>query len=104
MPVIELGSVLVRMGLISAGQLDEALREQESTHERLGEILCRLGYLAADDMAAALASQLGYERFNPSRHEVHPEALELVPYELARRHGILPVSLHDGVLTAATHD
>jgi type IV pilus assembly protein PilB len=106
MSVIErsLGSTLLKMGLITAGQLEEALREQGDTHERLGEILCRLGYLAPDDMAAALSSQLGYARFEPSRHEVQPAALELVPYELARRHGILPVSLRDGVLTAATHD
>ncbi|MBI5836774.1 MAG: type II/IV secretion system protein [Candidatus Eisenbacteria bacterium] len=100
----ELGSLLLGQGLISPSQLQEALTEQGATRERVGEILCRRGYVSAEDILGALSVQLGHRRFDPARDEVQHAALSLLPYEFARRHGIQPVRLDDGLLVVAMAD
>ncbi len=53
-----LGSVLVRTGMIAQTQLDEALRIQKSTLQRLGHILVDSGFISAEDLQAALRTQV----------------------------------------------
>jgi hypothetical protein len=53
-----LGELLVERGLITEQMLVEALTEQESTSDRLGEILLRLQFVTAEELAGALAEQL----------------------------------------------
>ncbi len=55
----KLGTLLVNSGKIQPPQLDRALAHQETTPHRIGEILISLGYISEDDLAAALAEQLG---------------------------------------------
>ncbi len=100
----ELGNILIEEGLISTAQLEEALVEQASTSERLGEILRRRGYITDGNLVDALARQLGIDRFEPTRDAVTPDALELVPVEFARRYDVLPVRVEDGVFTVAMSD
>ncbi len=100
----ELGNILINEGLISSGQLEEALVEQSSTSERLGEILRRRGYISDGDLVDALAQQLGIERFEPTRDAVDPEALDLIPFEFARRYDVLPIRTDDGIFTVAMSD
>jgi len=101
---MELGEYLIREGLISPAQLQEALAEQTRTRERLGEILRRLDLITESDLLDALAFQLGIGRFDPTQHVVEPEALELVPLEFARRHRVLPVRIEDNHLVVAMTD
>jgi len=100
----ELGDLLVRDGVISAAQLTQALREQEGTRERLGEILLRLDFLTDETLADALARQLGHRRYDPDRDAAEPPGLELIPVELARRHALLPLRLEARTLTVAMAD
>jgi uncharacterized protein DUF4388 len=52
-----LGSVLVRTGRITATQLQEALREQKRSLQRLGFVLVRNGMISEDDLIEALRVQ-----------------------------------------------
>jgi hypothetical protein len=52
-----LGSMLVKSGVISQDQLEQALEEQQQTGERIGEIFSRLGILEASDIDEFLGSQ-----------------------------------------------
>ncbi len=46
-----LGESLVKNGVITQAQLDEALAEQKKNpQEKLGEILLRLGYLPIEEL------------------------------------------------------
>jgi type IV pilus assembly protein PilB len=99
-----IGNILVREGVISRDQLAAALDEQEVTRERLGEILSRRGLVREEELSVALSSQLGWDRFDPSRQEVDNAVVELVPLEVARRHNILPCQMDDQTLTAAMID
>jgi len=99
-----LGDLLLREGMITQQNLDEALAEQRDTRERLGEILYRRGRISRPDLLRALSDQLGHRLFDPSRDAIEPAALEIVPIELARRYNLLPVRLKDQTLTAAVAD
>ncbi|MBD3236655.1 MAG: hypothetical protein GF330_08120 [Candidatus Eisenbacteria bacterium] len=99
-----LGDMLIREGLIGPEDLEHALAEQKETHERLGEILCRRGQLTPQALMRALAHQLQLQLLDPRRDVVQPEAIELIPVELARRHGVLPVRLDAARLTVAVSD
>ncbi len=56
-----LGLLLLDRGLITPGQLREALAEQERTGWRLGEILVHHGWLSLASLHAALAQQHGLD-------------------------------------------
>jgi hypothetical protein len=52
-----LGQLLVQRGLLTAGELEAALDEQERTGDRLGEILLRQGLLSRLALASSLHEQ-----------------------------------------------
>jgi hypothetical protein len=54
-----LGAVLVAQGAVDGGALDQALRAQAQTGERLGEFLVRLGLICRPELDRAMAEQGG---------------------------------------------
>jgi hypothetical protein len=52
-----LGAVLVAQGAVEGGALDQALRAQQQTGERLGEFLVRLGLICRPELDRAVAHQ-----------------------------------------------
>ncbi len=99
-----LGQTLIRQGLITEQQLDEALAQQRQTRERLGEVLVRLGLVTDWDLQRALAEQLGHGLFDPNKETVEAQALELVSADFAREHQLLPVRVDDRHLVVAMVD
>jgi len=99
-----LGSLLIGEGKLTQEQLGKALQEQTRTHERLGAILLRLGYVGESVLVSILARQLGVDIFDPTAHKVMPEAINLVPEEMAERYELVPVTRDGGRLTVAMVD
>jgi hypothetical protein len=62
-----LGSLLVERGALTEAQLDEALREQQTSDRRLGEILVARGYVTTLDLVSAVIDQHGLERTTDTR-------------------------------------
>lgn len=54
-----LGAVLVEQGAVEGGVLDQALRAQKQTGERLGELLVRHGLICRPELDRAVAQQGG---------------------------------------------
>jgi hypothetical protein len=54
-----LGAVLVAQGAVEGGALDQALRAQKQTGERLGDFLLRLGLICRPELDRAVAQQAG---------------------------------------------
>lgn len=99
-----LGTQLLDAGLISADQLDLALREQGRLGTFLGEALVNLGFVSQEHLSSFLAQSthskvLGEEEWDPD-----PAAVRLVPYELARRFRALPLHQKGDILTVAIVD
>ena len=90
-----LGAILVRRGLITAEQLEQALHDKESSGRRLGEIVVDHGWVTGADLASVLAEQHELECLDLAREELDAAATSLLPERLARRYRALPVRFLD---------
>jgi type IV pilus assembly protein PilB len=97
----KLGQILVDSGQISEDQLEQALREQKQTGEKLGSILQRLGICTEKDIARVLAGQAGVSFVSLAQEWIQREALELIPGAFAQEHQVVPLSLRGKTLILA---
>ena len=100
-----IGTLLVRDGLLSAAQLEEALEAKEIEPERrLGEIVVERGWLSSLALAQALAEQHELEFLDVSRAEIDATAAALLPEKFAHRYHALPIRFldEDSVLVAVS--
>ena len=88
-----LGDILVSLKIISQEQLDEALHQQASTRERLGVILMNSGWTSEEEITRARAVQMDVPYVAVSRETPDPFVTALVPFEIAQRCMLLPLSL-----------
>ncbi|MFA5059234.1 MAG: ATPase, T2SS/T4P/T4SS family [Candidatus Omnitrophota bacterium] len=97
-----LGQLLVDKKLISAQQLETALKEQKKTGELLGVTLLRLGFVTEETVyLPILADQLGVEFVNLKEIKISPEAINKIPAKFAYHYKIIPVEFKDDTLTVA---
>ena len=99
-----LGELLVREKVITAGQLEQALKEQGTSSTRLGSALVKLGFLSDDDVTNFLSRQYGVPAINLDYFEIDPSVVKLIPYDTAKRYQILPLSRVGASLTIAMVD
>jgi type IV pilus assembly protein PilB len=92
---LPLGILLLRDGLITANQLEQALEEREGTGRRLGEIVVDHGWASSVAIAQCLAEQHDLEFIDLSHTEVDPAATALLPEQLARQYQALPIQFLD---------
>ncbi|MBN2490891.1 MAG: Flp pilus assembly complex ATPase component TadA [Planctomycetes bacterium] len=97
-----IGEILLDAGALTERQMDDGLREQRSTGERLGRCLVRLGHLREEALLEALGRQLGLEVIELGRLKVPDEATRALPLDFVRRHRILPLAVTNGALRIAT--
>jgi type IV pilus assembly protein PilB len=92
---VRLGTMLVRAGLLSAEQLEEALAEKAETGKRLGEIVVDHGWVPSSDLAKALAEQHHCDFIDLLEADVEDAAASLLPERLARRYRAVPIRFID---------
>jgi type IV pilus assembly protein PilB len=85
-----LGRVLLRKGLLTAGDLELALERQRSTGERLGEALQNLGIVGPMDLVRALAAQNHIPTAEVGECVVDPRVLSDLPEALVQRLSAVP--------------
>jgi MSHA biogenesis protein MshE len=82
---IRLGDVMVAQKVITVGQLGQALEQQKRTGRRLGRILVEGGMCSEEQIAEAVARQLGIPHVNLKFHNVDNQLVRRLPESLARR-------------------
>ena len=82
---IRLGDVMVAQKVINAEQLAQALEQQKRTGRRLGRILVEGGMCSEEQIAAAVARQLGVPHVNLKFYNVNNETVRRLPESQARR-------------------
>ena len=90
-----LGEILLQYNLINDAQLEEALRFQETSDKRIGEIFVELEILTSTQVAEALAVQLELPFIQLDRYQASPEAIKLVPKNIAERLEIIPLNIDE---------
>lgn len=101
---MRLGEQMVQSGIITMDQLNVALREQKKTNLMLGEQLVSLGFISSSFLQSFLAESSGIEQFDPHKMMVDPEAIALIPKDVATRYQVLPVTYDEKVIVIATAD
>lgn len=99
-----LGDMLLELGLITEGQLKEALDYQAKEKERLGTTLVKHHYITEGQLIDALRMQLGIDYIDLTRVDISPELSRFVPKNLAKKMTIVPVRISKDQLYLAMAD
>jgi hypothetical protein len=91
----KLGVLLIEAGLITAAQLQDTLRQQRLSGERLGSTLVAEGIINEDSLMDFLAKQTGVPRMDVKNLDIPPAVLQRIPRRLAEQMNILPVALKE---------
>ncbi len=102
---LRLGEILIKEGLLTQAQLDEALRFQKLSGRTIGDIVIDRGFIKEDDLANTLAKQLDIPfvsirdgSLSPSKNDNFEK---LIPQSFARTQMVIPLSKHLQSLTVA---
>jgi len=100
----KIGEALVKEQKITTDQLKAALHHQKTTGLKLGNALIKLGYATEDDILEALSRRFSVPAVNLKANDVDQGVLKLIPYKIAKKYEILPVSRSGATLTIAMAD
>ena len=97
----KLGKALVEGAFVSSEQLDSAWEQSTKAGKRLGEIFVEQDILSQETIATVLSFQLNIPVVELRQYRVQPEAIQLVPGEVARERHVIPLSVEDNALRVA---
>ena len=100
----DLGATLLKGAFISEAELRTAQEMAVGSNKKLAEVLLEQGLIDSEVLASVLSLKYGVPVVNLARFDIQPEAIALVPEQVAREHRILPVSVDGDTLTVATED
>jgi hypothetical protein len=86
-----LGDYLVREGIITQAQLNQALEEQLSTSRSIGRILVEMGFITESARMTLLQKRFGFELIRLKDTRIDPGVLTMIPYSFAEKHRIVPI-------------
>ncbi|MBD90332.1 MAG: type IV-A pilus assembly ATPase PilB [Deltaproteobacteria bacterium] len=99
-----LGDVLVRNDMVSEDELEEAKAEAAKGGAGLTGALARLGYVKETQLVEFLSRQYGVPSINLEEVEVEEDVIEMIPQDVAERHGIIPIDKHGSTIVVAMTD
>jgi type IV pilus assembly protein PilB len=102
--VVKLGDLLLKAKLVTPEQVDAALQSQRDEGGKFGEALIRLGAVSETDITETLSQQFGVPSIDLAHFEIDPTLIKVVPGEVARKYGVLPVNKTGATLTIAMSD
>lgn len=93
--------MLLARGIISEQQLEDSLREQQATTERLGTILVTRGYVSDVELVRILAEHFGLDFVDLEDRTIDPVSVRTVKESFARYHQLLPFATDGNQLLVA---
>jgi len=99
-----LGEILVEWGIINPKEQAKAVEHARTKNLRIGESLQELKLCSENNVYKALAAQHNMEYIDLEKSSVAPNAVNLIPDELMKKHVILPLGQENGRLRVAIHD
>ena len=90
--------------LLSVEELEHARREALAKGGRVGAQLAELGYLDEAELTDFVARQYGVPVIDLGAFQFDPEVLRLIPEEVARKYGVIPVNRAGSTLIVAMAD
>lgn len=96
-----LGELLLERGIITEAQLEKTLKIQKEKGGLIGQILVMLGYAKEEEIAQALTVQYGFPYLPLEFYEINPEAIKLIPENVARQYNLIAIDKIGDLLTIA---
>jgi len=96
------GDILREYDLVSEEQLNNALKIQKTTGKRLGDVLVSINALTPTQLAEMLAIQFDFQFVQLDKYHVKPEAVKLIPKNVAERLSVVPLEIDDDGTLAVT--
>jgi hypothetical protein len=90
-PKRKLGEILVESGMIDGFQLRSALADQKRWGRPLGVTLVKLGFVDEEELLRMLSRQLDVAIVDLHGKRIAPEALAMLPVEVAEKHRCVPL-------------
>src|ERR1700693_765941 len=98
---VKLGDLLVKAKLVTPEQVEAALKSQRDEGGKFGEALIRIGAVSEQDITETLSQQFGVPSIDLAHFEIDPSVIKIVPGDVARKYGVLPVNKTGATLTIA---
>jgi type IV pilus assembly protein PilB len=98
------GDLLVKTGLITPEQLVSAQEQQKANGGFVGSYLVKTGVISEADLVQVVAQQYGVQIVQLDEYKIDDSTLQLIPHNLAIKHGVLPLARRDSTLTVAMVD
>ncbi|MBI1290404.1 type II/IV secretion system protein [bacterium] len=100
----ELAKALMELGKLDPDSLDSALRDCQSSGDRLEQVLLKHSLISEEDLlqGVARAMHLPYRKLGDLKPDA--DAVRLVQPKVAEHYGIVPLELAGDVLTIASSD
>src|SRR5208282_3858400 len=96
-PHVYLGELLVKKGVISSQQLQDALEEQKKTGEPLGATLIRMGVVSEElAILPSLAEKFNISFVSLKSTVISQEALNRLPAKAVNHYKVFPVKFENG--------
>ncbi len=90
--------LLLKQGVISLDQLNEAESVAKTTNSDVGDVLIQMEYATPEEVAQALAKHHKIPFVDLRSANISDSVIELVPESVARENNVLPFSDEDGAL------
>jgi len=100
-PIMQLSEILIEQGLLDSAGLERALKAQRELGDELGDILIKLGIVSEGDLAAALARQHGLPLAVKADYPSVPLYLSKVSVNFLKASKIVPLREQDNGLALA---
>jgi len=100
----KIGQLLVNNAIITEEQLFNALELQKKEGGRIGSTLIKLGFISDEGLVQFLSKQYGVPVVVLSSEEIDPSIVKFIPYDVANKYQIFPVSKNGASLTLAMAD
>ncbi|MBQ2821289.1 MAG: Flp pilus assembly complex ATPase component TadA [Thermoguttaceae bacterium] len=97
-------AILVKCGLISQEQLEEAQNVASVQKIKLADALVQMEYVSANNVMRAMAEEYGTKFVKLEKLNFPADLVALVPEHVAREFNIVPVAAEDNELTIATSE
>jgi len=96
-----IGEILIEKKLITTEELEVALKKQEKTNEKLGEILIGLGYVEKETVLEVLGEQNNVKVKMMTEKDLKLDVMSVLPEEYMKKKAVLPLRINGKRLVVA---
>jgi type IV pilus assembly protein PilB len=100
----KLRQIVLKEGLVAEAAFDQAAAQSEQANQSITEWLARQGLVKPRELLGLIAREIGVAPVDLSRVTPADDVKEWFPEELAKKHGVCPLSKIGGSITLALAD